>query len=119
MDYTIYDVSEFVDVDAQDFDINEHNIEDLVELETGLSSGELRQAILDRFRQTVKHKDYQFVTLNFENHGLILDDEVSELESDYIVEDIDTILYDFEDEDLAGTVWILPQEVIYIFENEW
>lgn len=117
MEFTIYDVSDVID----DNFVFEDQKDELTELEMGLSSGELRQAILDRFRSAVRNKDILFINVNFEKHDLVLQEDSldSELEEDAVIEDIDKILYDLEDEEITDTTWILPDEVIYVRGEEW
>lgn len=120
MEFTIYDISDYAEEQIDSFDFEKYE-DELTELEMGLSSGELRQSLLDRFRETARRKEALFINVNFEKYDLTIseDDLESDLEIASIVEDIDKILYDLEDEDLDETVWNLPQEVIYIKGESW
>lgn len=120
MEFTIYDLSDVIDDENDNFIFEDHK-DELSEIEMGLSSGELRQSILDRFRSAVRNKDIPFINVNFEKHDLLLQEDSldSELEEDAVIEDIDKILYDLEDEEITDTMWVLPNEVIYVKGEEW
>jgi len=120
MEFTIYDISDVVDENANDF-IFEDCQNDLIEVEMGLSSGEVRQSLLDRFRSAVRNRDINFVDINLSKYGFNVDENSveSEEDEDSVISDIDSILYDLEDEDITDTTWTMPQETIYIKGEEW
>lgn len=119
MIFNIYDVSDAVD--DENLDSYEFDVEEATERETGLSSGEMRQALLDRFREAAKNQEVAFINVNFSEYDLTVDEEDLNTEAEIrsVVEDIDKILYDIEDEDMVGQLWILPQEILYIDGEDW
>lgn len=120
MEFTIYDISDVVDNESEDFVFEEYENE-LTELEMGLSAGEVRQSLLDRFRNAIRNKDIYFVNVNFSKYGLNFEENSLDTEDEEKskIEDIDNILYDLEDDEISDTMWILPQEVIYVKGEEW
>lgn len=119
MEFTIYDISEFLDDEIQNFDFDEH--ENLVEIEMGLSAGEVRQSLLDRFREEVRTENVQFINMNLSDYGVDLDDGSLEEKDEQVIaeSEIENILYDLDDEELSSSIWHFASEIIYIRGEEW
>lgn len=120
MEFTIYDLSELPDEEIQDFNFEEHK-GNLVEVELGLSAGEVRQSLLDRFREEVQSEEAQFINLNLFEYGIKLDKYALEdtSEQDQTKAEIENILYDMDDEELDSSIWHFASEIIYVSGEEW
>lgn len=103
--------------------IGENDTEGVVEhlaeedaVESGLSSGELRQALLDRFRQELTTDDIYFVNLSLQPFDLEFEEDLIESEQgrESMLTDIENLLYDAEDETLLNTFWEFHNERIYV-----
>lgn len=119
MEFTIYDLSELSDQELQDFDFNIH--EDLPEIEMGLAAGEVRQSLLDRFREEVRAEEVQFININLFEYGVKIDNDDLEddKERELVESEIENTLYNLDDEELDATVWNFASEIIYIRGEEW
>lgn len=117
MEFNIYDIS---DLDTENIDelLESHETEGLSEVEMGLSSGELRQSILDRVREDVRQDEIHFLNRSLEQFELNINEELLENEDgkNMIVQDVDYLIYELSDEELDNTVWEFSFEVIYIGE---
>lgn len=113
MGFDVYDVSVYEDDSAED--LMDHD--DRVEM--GLSSGELRQGLLDRFRQELNEHEIYFINVNLRAHGLEVTRE--DLEDDEqirsVLVDIENILYDMEDEEIEGSTWEFSNARIIVRED--
>jgi len=113
MGFDVYDVSVYEDNDAEKL----MNSDDRVEM--GLSSGELRQGLLDRFRQELSEHETYFINLNLREHGLEITSE--DIEDDdqigSVLMDIENILYDMEDEDMGSSTWEFANARIIVRED--
>lgn len=114
MGFNIYSIT---DTDAADA-VEQLTDDDLVE--TGLSSGEFRQAILDRFRQELKTEDIYFINLSLEPFQLEFEEDLIETSEgrQAILNDIENFLYDSEDEELFNTFWEFHNETVYARGDE-
>lgn len=121
MEFNIYDLSDLLDIDPENFVFDDSVKDDVSEVESGLSAGEIRQSLLDRFRQAILNQNYDFVNLNLKKYDVEIDEtnDEDDLGEASLIEDVEKALYDLEDEDLMDTVWVLPDEVIYIEGVEW
>lgn len=119
MEFTIYDISELSDDELENFDFEKYS--NLPELEMGLSAGETRQSLLDRFKEEIKSEKPQFININLGEYGIDLDDENLETEDEQALStsEIENVLYDFDDEELSSSVWYFASEIIYIRGEEW
>lgn len=119
MEFTIYDLSDFLDEELQNFNFEEES--DLPEIEMGLSAGEIRQSLLDRFREEVRTETAQFINMNLSEYGVNIkeDDLDSEDEKQLIKSEIENTLYDLDDEELNDSTWHFASEIIYIRGEEW
>lgn len=124
MDFTVYDISSYDEIDGDDYESLEE-LESLIdnsqleELEMGLSAGEIRQSLLDRIRQEVRKGELRFLNKTISPLELQIADELAETESGRkaIVNDLETILYELGDKDIVGTVWEFSSEKIYVGGN--
>lgn len=99
MEFSIYIVSE-------NFDVN--NIESYEKVEQGLSAGEVRQSLIDRFNQELKYSGIKNINRNFSSYGL-------SISFNNIKKDIEETLYDrLSDEDISNRMWFFHREIIYI-----
>lgn len=110
MSFEVFDVSTYESERAREL----AQEGDLVE--SGLSSGEVRQALLDRFRSEVKREDRLCLNLTLKPYGLFfeedeLEDEVSRRS---ILMDIENLLYDMSDEQLDNSLWEFSDELILV-----
>ena len=114
MSFNIYSIT---DTDAADA-VEQLTDDDLIE--TGLSSGEFRQALLDRFRQELKTEDVYFINLSLEPFQLEFESDLVETSEgrQSILSDLESFLYDIEDEDLFNTFWEFHNETIYARSDE-
>jgi len=105
------------------YDVSEYNIEQAKELaneddrvESGLSPGELRQSLMDRFKREVRLGDAYFLNLNFPDQNFELEEEQFEDEeiARSILMDIENLVYDMLDEDIDGSLWEFSNEVIMV-----
>jgi len=111
MSFEIYDVSSYSREIAMEL-ATEGDI-----VESGLSSGELRQSLMDRFREEVKTESVYFINLNLENAGFegfeedILEDEQN---ARGVLLDIENLVYDTLDRNIDGTLWEFSDELILV-----
>lgn len=112
-----FDIYEIVS-EANDEEIASLSDDDKVE--SNLSSGELRQAILDRFRQELKTEDVYFVNLSLEPFGLDFEPDLAETQEgqNSILTDVENFLYDAEDEVFHNTVWEFHNEAVCVKSND-
>lgn len=110
MTFNIYSVSEPDHEQA----VEQLTDDDLVEVD--LSSGELRQALLDRFRQEVKTEDVYFINFTLAHFELEFEEDllVTEEGQQSILTDIENLIYDAEDEELTNMFWDFHNETIYV-----
>lgn len=89
-------------------------------VESGLSSGEFRQALLDRFRQELKTEDVYFVNFSLSSFGLEFDEDLVETAEGRtsILTDIENFLYDSDDEIFIDTLWDFHNETVYVRGEE-
>jgi len=85
-------------------------------VESGLSSGELRQAILDRLKIELDLGEYSNVNNALKEFGFIVSEDFFNDESnrEVVISDIDNVLYETDDEEFNGAVWMLHNEIIEI-----
>ena len=102
MGFDVYDVSVY---DPERV-VELMNEDDRVEL--SLSPGELRQSLMDRFRQEVSEGEFHFVNIFLETHGVQRSDEERAEDEECqrsLLLDVEEILYDSEDEDFLSSFW--------------
>lgn len=105
--FNIYDIPEgetFKDVSDDDA------------VEIGLSPGELRQSILDRFNMEVDNGEFDTVNECLESFDMHIVESLFKNESGrkQAKKDIEEFLYYLEDADYANTYWNFTDELIYI-----
>lgn len=76
-------------------------------VEQGLSSGELRQALLDRFSNDIRHNRLDLINKNFHSIDITLPNEE-------LLTHIDKILYDLTDNQLINKEWFFTHETILV-----
>ncbi len=110
MSFDIYDVSEYNVEHAQELASEDDKVE------SGLSPGELRQSLMDRFRREVRSGDPYFLNLNFPDQDFELDEEECEDEESVrsVFMDIENLVYDMLDEDIDGSLWEFSNEIIMV-----
>jgi hypothetical protein len=110
MSFTISQIAETDSADA----IERLTEDDVVE--SGLSSGEFRQSMLDRFRQEIKTEDIYFINFSLQPFELEFEEDLVETEEgrQSILTDVENFLYDTEDEDFYKTTWDFHNETIYV-----
>lgn len=118
MEFNIYEISDLDTEDIEDL-LESHDVSDLSEIEMGLSSGELRQSILDRIREDVRQDELHYLNKSLVQFDFSINSE--SLESDdskeVIVQDLDYLIYELSDEELDKTIWEFSSEAIYIGER--
>lgn len=90
-------------------------------IESGLSSGEIRQSLLDRCKSEMRdEKTLVLINRSLRQLGVQLTPEHIESDSEIsgLAEDIENILYDAEDEELINSPWIFSNEIIIVKEDE-
>jgi len=114
MSFNIYSIPS--DQESKPFD----ELSDDSLVESGLSSGEVRQSLLDRFREELKTEDTYFVNFALEAYDLQFD--VEEIETpegqETALKAIDDLLYSLEDEALSCTLWDFHNETVYLKDEE-
>lgn len=113
MGFDVYDVSVYEDNDAEKLMTHDDRVE------MGLSSGELRQGLLDRFRQELTEREAYFINANLRPHGLEIESEDIEEDEQIssVLVDIENILYDMGDEDFEGSIWEFSNARIIVREE--
>ncbi len=110
MEFNIFDL----DADTDEARIGELDNDDASQL--GLSPGETRQAILDRIRSELSSGISEFIQTTFDKYGYEIEEDLLEtkhgLES--VMIDIDNIIYDLDDSELAGSKWDFSDALVYI-----
>lgn len=100
MEFTVYDVHSLSREDIQKW-YDGHDVSFGAEpVETGLSAGEIRQSLMDRFRSAVSRGDMDAVSATTADYfGLSIEfDE----DTDQVLHDIDELLYSARDDQLLG-----------------
>lgn len=111
MSFDIYDVSsltrETAAESATDADI----------VESGLSSGELRQALMDRFREEIETESVYFINLNLGLEGEdAFDEDILEDEQNSrgVLTEIENHVYETMDSCMDRTIWEFSNEMILV-----
>lgn len=110
MSFNIYEVP----ADITDEQIKALTDEDIVE--SGLSGGEMRQSLLDRFRQEIKTEDVYYLNLSLERYGFVFEEDlITTLKgSESALVDIENFLYDSEDSVFHNSVWDFHNETVCV-----
>lgn len=110
MSFNIYAIDEPTD-DCESPALNEDT-----RVEQGLSSGEVRQALLDRVRQELQTGDDYFLNLSLEGFGLQFDPEELATEDgrSYALKQVEDILYAKADDEISCTLWDFHNETVYV-----
>lgn len=114
MSFNIYDLSP---IDPEQFNGDTQALE---AVEMGLSSGELRQSLLDRLREEVESEDSFFINYSLRAFDLEINQEYLETATGRAstLEDIENALYEIEDESISDTTWLFSREIIYIAQED-
>lgn len=110
MTFSIYSVTS-ADENLTSEDLTEDDV-----VESGLSAGEFRQALLSRFREEAKTEDVYFINFSLAKFEIEFEEELVETDEGRasILADIENILYDTEDEDLENIFWEFHNEIICV-----
>lgn len=93
------------------------------EVETGLSSGEIRQSILDRCREDVRRNQLVFnkeISKFFNKKQILTNQDLSLLtdkEKDNLIDEIEEVLYNLDDMEITGD-WSFSNAKIYISHGD-
>jgi hypothetical protein len=114
MSFSIYDVTDLNDAEVERIPHERVELDDPVEM--GLSSGEVRQAILDRVREEVQSLEFAYIDTWFpdevEPDSVLLSEESSCRES--FIRDISEALYSLDDQELDNRVMTFSNEIIAV-----
>lgn len=118
MDFTFYDVSYLNEDELANTSIDEllGKTDELDWSQNGLSGGEARQALLDRFREDINNESIHAINMTLSQFGKEISEEVLGNEKalkDEIAE-IDELLYSLEDEEISGKIWAFDNEVVFL-----
>lgn len=118
MEFTFYDASHINEDELTSTSINKlkEKTDELDWSQSGLSGGEARQALLDRFREDINNENIHIINVTLEKFGKEISEDVLGNEKalkDEIAE-IDELLYSLEDEEIADRLWAFDNEVIFI-----
>ena len=118
MFFTIYDVSELSEADLSGLD-QHTNAGDFEAVEMGLSSGELRQALLDRLAVEVHHNRADVINDCLSPYGFTVSPQSmsTPLQDDDVLDDIECVVYEIGDEALNGAVFDFTDETIFILSD--
>lgn len=111
MSFDIYDVTAYTRESAAE----ETTEADIVE--SGLSPGELRQSLLDRFRTEIETGSVYYINLNLQMADFdqleedILEDEQN---AKCVLTEIESFLYEALDSVIDGTIWEFSDEMILV-----
>lgn len=108
--FNVCDISEYDKNEIEDTII----IDELYIIESGLSGGELRQAILDRIKEDLRYTTKN-IKINMEQFEYDINVKQDKQE---ILNEIDVLIYELCDEDLTNTKWFFKNENIIITEDE-
>lgn len=111
MSFDIYDVTAY----SRESAANEAVEADIVE--SGLSPGELRQSLLDRFREEVRSESVYFINMNLELAGFDpFEDDILEDENNAkcVLNEIESFLYEAVDSVMDGTIWEFSDEMVLV-----
>lgn len=89
-------------------------------VERGLSEGEVRQSLLDRFREDVRNGELDAInkSLSRFGFGIAVSQEfmLSEEGHETIVQDIDNLIYELKNKEILGP-WEFSDSTIYLAED--
>lgn len=110
MTFSIYTVAA-ADNEPTTVELSEDDV-----VESGLSAGEVRQALLDRFRQETHTEDLYFINFTLANFELEFDEDLIETDEGRasILTDIENLLYDTDDEALESIFWEFHNEIVCV-----
>lgn len=85
-------------------------------VQEGLSGGEFRQSILDRLKVEVELGNYSIVNNALKDFEFSISEDFikNDEEKEIVIADIDDVLYETDDEEFNGAVWMLHNEIIEI-----
>lgn len=114
MSFNIYDLSP---IDPDEFS---GDVEPLDVIESGLSSGELRQALLDRLKMEIESQDVYFLNYSLKGYDFEIEDDFLEDECGRrsTIEDVENLLYEIDDEAISNTIWLFSPEIVYVKQEE-
>lgn len=119
--FRILDASYFNNEEAVEKQWSHDDLDSMEIVESGLSSGEVRQSIIDRCRQDLrKTKKTAMINMSLERFdlGISPDTIADKSEINGIIEDIESLLYELDDEDLVRTSWLFANEIIVVDEDQ-
>lgn len=120
MSFTIYDVSLLDEKEITLLQDDNSFLDDDDKVEMGLSSGELRQSLMDRFREDLKNEDsINFVNASFIRYDFSVNEDFfnDPVGRQSVLEDIENVLYELEDEDFINSTWFFTNEVVHVVDE--
>jgi len=121
MIFKVLDASYFDEEEIMSSEVKKSDLEDMEVIESGLSSGEIRQSILDRCKAEMRETlSTSLINISLEKFDFSITPEKLEDENEVngISEDIETLLYELEDEEILNTSWVFTHEIITVTEDE-
>ena len=84
--------------------------------QSGLSGGEARQALLDRFRSDIREGSITSINVTLSQFGEEIDESVvgNEKAISIAISEVDDLLYRLEDEELTDRLWAFDDEVVLL-----
>lgn len=119
MYFDVYDISGMTNNDVNLW-ISDNYDENVNKVEMGLSPGEVRQSLLDRFREDIYNSNVSNINKTLTNHLELSINPALLKNSDgkkTMVQDVENLLYSLEDDEILGE-WIFSKTAVYISEEE-
>lgn len=90
------------------------NLSEDKQVESGLSSGELRQSLIERLNEELEKDNISVVNNCLLQFDITLNEKKTRKNIDKAKKDVENLLYCITDENINKTFWKFPEELLYV-----